>query len=404
MKRRRFIALSSALTLPVFAAGSKKVLMLGDEVMFAYKAGLLKLVGNKAELTFVEFPKVGKPDWKAFCERHVYGQGYDVIHFSFGRELMFHENGKPRGKDGDTWGIYTSLIQSLEKSGAFLIGCTITPVRGKMPGYEGGVDWNYAARFKQMLGPNGVKINDLGDYTRTRIDEMVQNNSNLPTELGAQMMAEQVANAIFEAFNEGLDSSRPRILIVGDSIVGGYFGATRNLFAGEAIVYSGGTTYNDANPDWKKIVDEYIAKGGVRGWDVIQFNWGLHAMKHVDAENKTIDADKPGARVQFPPEEYIQQLEVFVQELKRTNAKLVFSTTTPIPKDCPGSIVYLDQSAYNDPAKKLMERERIIVNDLYAFALLRLNEIQHPRNVHFSAHGSEQLAKQNYSVLSPLVK
>ncbi|QBG46573.1 SGNH/GDSL hydrolase family protein [Verrucomicrobia bacterium S94] len=272
-----------------------------------------------------------------------------------------------------------------------------------MPGYEGSVDWNYSARFKQMLGPDGVKINDLGDYTRTRLSEMVQYDSNLPTPLGAQLMAEQVANAVLEAFNEGQDPGRPRILIVGDSIVGGYYGATRNRFAGEAIVYSGGTTYNDPHPDWKKIVDEYIAKGGERGWDVIQFNWGLHAMKHVDTGNKTIDADKPGARIQFSPEEYIQQLELFVKELKRTGAQLVFATTTPIPEDCPGSIIFLDQSAYNEPAKKLMKREGIVINDLYAFALPRMKELMIPRNVHFTAYGSEQLAEQNYSVLSPLI-
>ncbi|MDZ8117435.1 SGNH/GDSL hydrolase family protein [Pontiella sp. NLcol2] len=397
------MALTSAAVLPAWAVASKKVLFLGDEVMFAYKPDLLKLIGDKAHCTFVPFPKVGKPDWETFCNTYVYGKGYDVIHFSYGRELMFHENGEPRGKNEETWGIYTGLIKALRKSGAFLVGCTTTPVRGAMPGYEGAVDWNYNARFKQMLGPSGVKINDLGDYTRTRLSEMVQNDSNLPTPLGAQLMAEQVANAVFEAFNEGQDPDRPRILMVGDSIVGGYYGATRNRFAGEAIVYSGGTTYNDAQPDWKKIVDEYIEKGGARGWDVIQFNWGLHAMKHVDADHKTINADQPGARIQFSPEEYIQQLELFVTELKRTGAQLVFATTTPIPKDCSGSIVFLDQSAYNEPAKKLMERAGIAVNDLYAFVLPRMKELMIPRNVHFTAYGSEQLAEQNYSVLCSLI-
>ncbi|MDF7824846.1 hypothetical protein P4B35_12545 [Pontiellaceae bacterium B12227] len=395
----------AASALPVLARGNHNVLLLGDEVMLAYKPGLLKLIGDKAECTFVEFPKVGKPDWAAFCSTHIYGKGYEVIHFSYGREIMFHESGKPRAAQNEIWGIYSGLIQALEKSGAFLVGCTTTPVRGKMAGYASGVDWAYGSKFKQQLGPNGVKVNDLGDYTRTRLSEMVQNNSNLPTKVGAQLMAEQVANAVFEAFNEGSDPNRPRILIVGDSIVGGYYGATRNLFAGEAIVYSGGTTYNEAKPDWKKIVDEYMEKGGERGWDIIQFNWGLHAMKHVDEDNKTLDADQPGARVQFPPEKYLQHLELFVKELKRTGAQLVFATTTPIPEDCPGSIVYLDQEAYNAPARKLMKEQGIPVNDLYAFAKPQLKELQIPHNVHvhFTAYGSEQLAKQDYSVLSPLL-
>lgn len=58
------------------------------------------------------------------------------------------------------------------------------------------------------------------------------------------------------------------------SIVGGYYGATRDLFARKANVYSGGTTDNDAHPDWRGIADKYIEKGRDHGWDIIQFNRG----------------------------------------------------------------------------------------------------------------------------------
>ncbi|ADE55870.1 SGNH/GDSL hydrolase family protein [Coraliomargarita akajimensis] len=380
-----------------------KVLMLGDEVMLAYKSDLLELVGEKADLSFVTMPMQANPDWNAFCEASVYGRGYDVIHFSYGRELMVHDDGQPRVSNAETWTVYSRLIAALKKSDAFLVGCTTTPIRGSVEQYDSGVDWVYTTRFRQLLGPNGIKINDLWDYTRTRLNEMVQANSFLPSKIGSQLMAEQVANHLFEAIDEGIDPDRPRILIVGDSIVGGFYGPTRDLFAGEAIVYSGGTTYEDPDPDWKRIVDEYITKGGDRGWDVIQFNWGLHAMKHVDMNNKALDADQPGARVQFPPADYIRELETFVQELKRTGAELVFATTTPIPEGSTGAIVHLDQSAYNVPAIELMKRHEIIVNDLYGFALPRLEAIQHPNNVHFTAEGSEELANANYAVLSALI-
>lgn len=402
-KKLIFSSLVSLLMCCGLVRAERTVLLLGDEVMNACLPELIGLTGDKATCTFVQMPKSGHPDWKAFCTEHVYGKGYDVIHFSFGRELMFHENGKPRAGASEIWGVYTGLIQALQQSDSFLVGCTITPVRGTMPGYIPNVDWEYSSRFKQQLGPHGIKVDDLGDYTCTRLDEMVQNHSNLPTKLGEQLMAEQVANSIFEAFNEGQDSDRPRVLLVGDSIVGGYYGATRNQLAGQAVVYSGGTTYNDAHPDWKKIVDEYIAKGGDRGWDVIQFNWGLHAVKHVDAKNRTLAADRPGARIQFSPEEYAANLELFVQELKRTGAKLVFATTTPIPEKCPGAIAHLDLDAYNGPAKEIMKRHGIPVNDLYAFALAHEEELQIPANVHFTAHGSEELAKLNVRSITPLL-
>ena len=51
-----------------------------------------------------------------------------------------------------------------------------------------------------------------------------------------------------------------------------------------------------------------------------------------------------------------------------------------------------------------MKEQGIPVNELYAFALPRLNELQLPNNVHFTAYGSGQLAKQNFEVLSLLLK
>lgn len=385
------------------AHAERKVLLLGDRVMKSYQTDVLERVGDQAECTFVQMPETSHPDWDAFCNEKIYGKGYDVIHFSYGRELMLHTDGKPAADNSAVWGMYDGLINALEKSNAFLIGCTTTPVRGKMAGFVDKIDWDYAARFNQQLGPHGIKINDLGDYTRTRLDEMVQLNSYLPTALGAQLMAEQVGNSIFEAFNEGVGFDRPRILLVGDSVVGGYYSATRNQFAGTAVVYSGGTTYNEACPDWKKIVDEYIAKGGQRGWDVIQFNWGLHAVKYVDESNKTLSADQPGARIQFTPADYANNMERFVAELKRTGARLVFATTTPIPENATGAIVHLDLAPYNDAAVAIMKLNDIPVNDLHAVGLSRMKELQIPGNVHFTAYGYKELAKQNYRMILPLL-
>ncbi|MEO0793827.1 MAG: hypothetical protein AAFX93_01620 [Verrucomicrobiota bacterium] len=390
------------------------VLFLGDEVMFAYMDDLQGLINGTINATFISMPQGQKPDWTSFFRDQVNHQKWDVIHFNYGREAMLHvdpdgepvanpANGTPVVSKTEIWTVYDDLHKHLAKTDAFLVGSTTTPIRGRMPGYDRGVDWIYRSRFQQMLGPNGVKINDLADYTTTRLDEMVRENSYLPTTIGAQLMAEQVANSVLEALNEGSDPNRPRVLIVGDSIVGGYYGATRDLFAGEASVYAGGTTYNNPSPNWKRIVDEYIEKGGKRGWDVIQFNWGLHAIKYVDENNKNSDPSEPGARIQFTVDDYLENLEEFVDELERTDAELIFATTTPVPETAPGSIRYLDLSKYNDPATKLMASRGIKVNDLYSFAAPRLKEIQHPNNVHFSAYGSAELAKQNYRIINEAI-
>ena len=41
-----------------------------------------------------------------------------------------------------------------------------------------------------------------------------------------------------------------------------------------------------------------------------------------------------------------------------------------------------------------MEAEGVAVNDLYTFALERLDKIQKPKNVHFTADGSRQLGER----------
>ena len=48
---------------------------------------------------------------------------------------------------------------------------------------------------------------------------------------------------------------------------------------------------------------------------------------------------------------------------------------------------------YNAVARKIMEENRVYINDLYKLALPRLVEIQDPSNVHYTPEGYEFLAK-----------
>jgi len=382
----------------------RQVLLLGDAVMQAYQPEVVRILDGKAACTFVTMPETGSPDWDAFCTAHVDPGTWDVIHVSYGRELMVHSNGVPRAAAGEVTGIYSGLVARLQGAAPALIGCTITPVYGTMPEYVSAVDADYAAKFEQVITDAGLRINDLADYTQTRIEEMVQLNSNLPTEIGVQLMGEVVANSILEALNAAAPARTAQILVVGDSIVSGYYSALCGFFEGEAMVSRDGTTYNDPDPPWKSIVDRYIASGGSNGWDVIQFNWGLHAVKYVDEDNKSCLPGDPGAHIQFTVEEYARQMELWVKELKRTGAKLVFATTTPIPEGASASIRHLDLNPYNDAAKAIMATNGIAVNDLYAFAFPRLTELQKPDNVHFTAYGSSELARQTHAVISPMLK
>jgi acyl-CoA thioesterase-1 len=175
------------------------------------------------------------------------------------------------------------------------------------------------------------------------------------------------------------DPKLPRVLLIGDSISIGYTVPARKLLAGKANVHripeNGGPTTNGL-----KNLDKWVGAGK---WDVIHFNWGLHDIK--------LDTGKH----QVPVEEYERNLRDLVTKLRATGAKLIWASTTPVPE---GKVSPprkdSDVVAYNAAARKIMEENKIPINDLYAFVLPKLKDLQRPVNVHFTDKGSEALAEQ----------
>jgi lysophospholipase L1-like esterase len=184
----------------------------------------------------------------------------------------------------------------------------------------------------------------------------------------------------FESVKE--DPKLPRVLLIGDSISMGYTLPARKLLEGKANVLrigvNGGPTTNGL-----KNLKQWLGEGK---WDVIHFNWGLHDLRRIDKEM---------TKNQVPLDQYEKNLGELVKELKATGATLIWASTTPVPE---GKVSpprkNEDVIAYNAVAKKIMAENRIIVNDLYTFALARQKELQLPANVHFHDRGSEALAKE----------
>jgi acyl-CoA thioesterase-1 len=120
----------------------------------------------------------------------------------------------------------------------------------------------------------------------------------------------------------------------------------------------------------------------------------LHDIKHVDpatGENST----NPKHPQQAPLKQYKQNLEIIVEKLNATGAKLIFATTTPYPDDVKGPLRKPGMpQKYNREAVKIMNKNNVIINDLYAFMLPRMHELQLPNNVHFTETGSFELAKK----------
>ena len=193
---------------------------------------------------------------------------------------------------------------------------------------------------------------------------------------GSALRKKRAPNPAFAPVKD--DPALPRVLLIGDSISIGYTVAVREELAGKANVHRAPT---NCGPTIKGLegLDAWLGDGR---WDVIHFNWGLHDLKYIE--------DKQ----QVPLGEYEKNLTELVRRLKKTKAKLIWCATTPVPEGCSPPRKDEDVLAYNAVAKKIMDANGIAIDDLYAFALPKLKEIQRPANVHFSPEGSAVLAKQ----------
>jgi len=190
---------------------------------------------------------------------------------------------------------------------------------------------------------------------------------------------------------------KSRVLILGDSISIGYTPTVQKILVNEAVVIRpmqsenkpencAGTDNGIANIDrWLK------TDGG--NWDVIHFNFGLHDLKHVNA-NTGKNSNNSADPLQSNPEDYQRQLKEIVSKLKKTNAELILCTTTPVPPGAKPLREVTSPPLYNEIAKTIALENGIEINDLYAYSLNRLSEIQRPANVHFSVEGSQALGKE----------
>ena len=180
------------------------------------------------------------------------------------------------------------------------------------------------------------------------------------------------------AFSQGPGGGLPRVLIIGDSISMGYTEPVKKLLAGKAdvqrIAENGGPTSNGV---------AHLDQLPAGPWKVITFNFGLHDMK-LDTGTHQVDVPQ-----------YEANLKVIVEALRKTGAKLVWVTTTPVPT---GKLSpkreRSDAPLYNEAAARVLKGKVDAVCDLYAFVLSREPELQLKENVHFTPAGYDFLAQQ----------
>jgi acyl-CoA thioesterase-1 len=194
------------------------------------------------------------------------------------------------------------------------------------------------------------------------------------------------------AFEEPeINPTLPNVLLLGDSISIGYMVPVRKKLAGVANVFRPATNCGPTTNGLVQI-DKWV---GDRKWDVIHFNFGLHDLKYMGANDSNLaDPKDPKSHQQVPVEQYAANLKRITERLKQTGAKLIWCQTTPVPEGSAGRIPG-DEIRYNEAALRVMkEIGGIEVDDLHAFTIKSVLDEQRPANVHFTEAGSDRLADQ----------
>jgi lysophospholipase L1-like esterase len=191
--------------------------------------------------------------------------------------------------------------------------------------------------------------------------------------------------ALCVAAGTGWAAERSRVLLIGDSIAGGYAATVSAELKGLATVVknpgnAGATALALAKPADNTVtnatnLDWYLALGP---FDVIHFNWGLHDLK----------------RGGIPKEQYLTNLDKLVARLQQTKAKLIFATTTPVPPVNNEGRIPSKVVEFNQAAVELMKQRGVAVDDLYGAILPHQAEVQLKDNVHFGREGYALLGKQ----------
>jgi acyl-CoA thioesterase-1 len=181
---------------------------------------------------------------------------------------------------------------------------------------------------------------------------------------GERFVADSIQISPLEDPRATDDPNLPRVLVIGDSISMNYHEAAKEALKGVANYHrnegnSFSSVHGVANAElW---LGDYQQKG--LHWDVIQFNHGLHDLKQAYDKNTDSFGDYA-----VPIELYKQSLEKEIAILKKTGAKLIWCSTTPVPQDNKSQYARRKgaEVLFNQAAAEVMQKHpEILINDLH---------------------------------------
>ena len=392
-----------------------RVLLIGDSISGGYQLEVKKLLDGKAVVVKNEGNAQHTGTGLEKLDSWL-GQGkWDVIHFNWGLWDVAYRNpqsknfghldkvgGKITTSPADYEKNLRELVARLKTTGAALVWASTTPVPDGEPGRIKGDEVKYNAVAAKIMSENGVAVDDLYAAVLPQSAKL-QNPQNVHFAAGGyHVLARHVADSIVAALagrgaaatagtvTAAQSKPLPRVLLIGDSISGGYQKVVKSLLAGKAEVVK-----NEGNAEYTGTgltkLDSWL---GDDKWDVIHFNWGLWDMYGWRY-----------AKEDRSPAAYEKRLEALVTRLEKTGAKLIWATTTPACPEAEKTMLTQFKTVvkitpdverqYLDAALRVMKKHNVQVNDLHALMLPELKKYSpEPDNVHFTAAGYQKLGKQ----------
>lgn len=171
----------------------------------------------------------------------------------------------------------------------------------------------------------------------------------------------------------------PRVLVITDTVQRpAVQAAARELQGVVRFEYPRSQEPGDTGTALEKM-DQLLGDGD---WDLVYFNFGFADLHYRDPKTQDIRAlskNTGGIRVSTPTQ-YADQLEQIVKHLLQTEAKLIWSSTTPIVN--PGTLEELydegSEIEFNEIAKEIMDRHDVRILDLHGYVMEQVTNEKHP--------------------------
>ena len=213
-----------------------------------------------------------------------------------------------------------------------------------------------------------------------------------------------------------------KILLLGDSIRMGYGEHVAKLMEGKAQVFYPRDNGRFLQYTLRELLDWKWNLHLQDGVDVVHWNNGLWDVGHLgagsgatgEAEAATVQPTIHAGYYEYekdnltPPAMYEYMLGRVHQRIRNLfpTAKIIFAYTTSVLEDQAPDFLYRSNAEireYNAIARRVLEPEGVVFNDLYTFAEERLKKL-HRDWVHFNEEGSHLIAQEIMDFILNLTK